>query len=100
MISVVTHSSQSFIGLLLVVVIAPCSIVTNAPTLLGLTSSCSSNVLFLSRHSQHVARTLAAGPFLHMCVLCLRYFPSVPTYLPVLQKYLIFTIYSDNRQDG
>ena len=36
-----------------------------------------------------------AEPFLHMCVLCLLYVPSVPTYLPVLQKYFTFTIYSD-----
>ena len=25
-----------------------------------------------------------------MCVLCLLYVPSVPTYLPVLQKYFTF----------
>ena len=45
-------------------------------------------------------RGISAGLFLHMCVLCLLYVPSVPTDLPVLEKYFTFTIYSDNRQDG
>ena len=28
--------------------------------------------------------------YLHRCVLCLLYVPSIPTYLPVLQKYFTF----------